>query len=213
MSSPVEVKMFSDDMFGENAFVVFGGQGAECWIVDPGFQTEELFAWVRDNRLSPGLILNTHCHGDHIAGNRLLKTEIPDVPLCVPEAEIDLLGDPTLNLSRPFGLCVTSPSADKTMAPGDSLMLGTSEWRVLDVSGHSPGGVALHCPESKIAIVGDSVFADSIGRFDFPGSDQKRLLNNIRQNLLVLPEDTRLFPGHGPETTVGREARCNPFLQ
>ena len=124
-----------------------------------------------------------------------------------------MLGDPDKNLSTPFGVPMTGPPADELLQPGGELTLGHTVWTVLDTSGHTPGGVSYYCPMEKLVIVGDALFAGSIGRTDIPGADHRQLIDNIQRNLMTLPDDTRAIPGHGPETVIGLERATNPFLQ
>ena len=111
------------------------------------------------------------------------------------------------------GSLSAAPPPDQTVAHGDALALGELEWRVLDVSGHSPAGIAYYCEEAGVALVGDAVFAEGIGRTDFPHSTHERLISNIRENLLTLPEDTVLYPGHGPAATVRQLLQFNLTLR
>ena len=103
--------------------------------------------------------------------------------------------------------------ADETINPGQELTFGQTIWTVLDTAGHTPGGVSYYCPGEKLVIVGDSLFSMSIGRTDLPGSSHTQLIDNIRNNLLTLPDDTRVIPGHGPETSIGIERAMNQYLQ
>jgi len=117
-----------------------------------------------------------------------------------------------LNLSQFIGepVSVTPPSGE--LRNGDALTLGATEWKVLHTPGHSPGSVTLWCPAARTALVGDTLFLDSIGRIDFPGSDADAMRDSLQQVLMKLPDDTRVFPGHGPDTTIGRERRRNPYI-
>ena len=121
--------------------------------------------------------------------------------------------DAEANLSAAFGFDVTACGADDLVRPGRSLVLGDFQWAVLDTSGHTPGGVSYYCSQAGVVIVGDALFAKSIGRTDLPGASASRLIRNIQKNLLSLPDQTRVLPGHGPETTIGAEKRTNPFFQ
>lgn len=157
-------------------------------------------------------ILLTHCHPDHLAGVTPIRAKLPDVPLWAPQDEAHMLTDSSANLSAMIGAPLVLPAADRLLAPGETLTLGALSWQVLDVAGHSPGGLAFYCPDAGVVLSGDSLFASGIGRYDFPGSSGQRLLENIRQNLLTLPADTVVYSGHGPATTIGRERNHNPFL-
>ena len=124
-----------------------------------------------------------------------------------------MLGDANLNLSAAFLMNTTAQTPDQQVRPGDTVSMGEWAWQVLDTSGHTSGGVSYYCAEAGLAIVGDALFAGSIGRSDIPGGDGARLIANIRDHLLCLPDDTRVLPGHGPETDIGTERQTNPFLR
>ena len=196
-----------------NCYVVSIPSSEECWIVDVGFEPEELIDAVRARRLRPSRILLTHSHLDHIAGVRQVRDALGKIPIAIHEVEREHLLDPVLNLSAFVEMPVTAPPADEILRHGQTLSLAGTAWRVLHTPGHSPGGITLHHAASKQALVGDTLFAGSIGRYDFPGSDGPTLLRSIREQLFTLPDETRVLPGHGEETTVGRERRTNPFLR
>lgn len=212
---PLQVETFVDPVFQENALLLWREGGTTCWILDPGFapQPEQIADAVRQRGLSPAAILLTHCHPDHIAGVGALRREFPEAPIVAPDGEEHMLTDPRANMSDLLGMPVTAPPADQLVRPGQTLSLDGLEWQVLDVSGHSPAGVAYHCPEAHVVIGGDALFAGSIGRYDFPGSSRTRLLANIERSLLALPDRTVLYSGHGPATTIGRERAHNLVLR
>lgn len=202
--------------FETNCYVVRPeplARGGPCWIVDAGFEPGALVSLVRDRALRPELLILTHAHGDHIAGVREVLAAYPGLPLLIHEAEAEWLSDPDLNLSAAIGMPVTTPRADRLLKGGDVLELAGSRWRVLHTPGHSPGGITLHNAEDRAALVGDALFAGSVGRTDFPGSDAGTLARSIREKLYTLPDETVAYPGHGPETTIGREKRTNPFVR
>jgi glyoxylase-like metal-dependent hydrolase (beta-lactamase superfamily II) len=201
-------------MFGENTFLLWQQGTPTAWIIDPGLppQAQRVVAAVRTRHLTPAAILLTHCHGDHIAGAQELCEQFHDCRVWAPKDEAHMLGSPTANLSASFGAPVTAPEADRVLSHGESLQLERLEWRVLDVSGHSPGGLAFYCQQAGVVFTGDALFSGSIGRVDFPGSSGERLLQNIARNLLTLPPETVVYSGHGPATTIGDEALDNPFL-
>ncbi len=190
---------------------ILTAEGA-CWIVDPGLSPKPLLRYLDREELAPQRILLTHGHGDHIAGVPAVKEAFPDALVTIPAGDAGMLGDPMLNLSAPFGFELTVAPADETINPGDELAMGPVTWRVLDTAGHTPGGASYYCAAAEVVIVGDSLFAESIGRTDIPGASDLQLLGNIRDNLFTLPGDTRVLPGHGPTTTIDHERKFNPFL-
>ncbi len=202
--------------FETNCYVVRperAGRGDPCWIVDAGFDPGELIALARERDLRPELLILTHAHGDHIAGVRDVLAVWPGLPILIHEAEREWLTDAELNLSLAIGMPVTAPGPDRVLREGDVLTLAGSEWKVLHTPGHSPGGITLYNAADGVALVGDALFAGSVGRTDFPGSDPRTLARSIREKLYALPEETVAYPGHGPSTTIGVEKRTNPFVR
>jgi len=196
--------------FQTNCYIL--RSGPSCVIVDPAAPAEALIQMLDSQGAQPDKIWLTHGHGDHISGIAALKECFPDVIVCCPVGDAHMLSDPRANLSSMFGLEVRAPRAEQLLEPGTAVMVGPTSWQVLDTSGHSPGGVSFYCQAENLVITGDALFAGSIGRTDIPGADTARLLRNIQEQLLVLPDETRVLPGHGPDTTMGREKRANPFL-
>ena len=212
----LNVEVFVEPSFEENGYLVWRESHPECWVIDPGFppqQTKQFAAAVQQRKLTPGAILITHAHVDHIAGISELRSLVGDVPIVCPRGEEHMLTSPDGNLSADLGLAVTAPPPEQLVGHGDALRLGELDWRVLDVSGHSPAGVAYYCADAGVAFVGDALFADSIGRYDFPNSSRKRLLANIREHLLSLPGETVIYSGHGPEATIERIQEHNQVLR
>lgn len=186
-----------------------------CWVVDPGEGASEvLLPIIRAERLSVQAILCTHAHHDHIAGLESLRTALGEPPLYGHPAEQRWYGDPSLNLSAYLDGPMSSARApERSLEEGDELELGPTRWTVMHVPGHSPGSVALVCAAANVAIVGDTLFAGSIGRSDLPGADPASLAASLSRMLRDLPDTTTVHPGHGPSTTIGSERRSNPFLQ
>ena len=201
-------------MFQENGLLLWPADGTDCWIVDPGFppQTDAIVQAIGEHGLTPRAVLLTHCHVDHIAGVADMRKAFADTPLWCSRDESHMLGRPDANLSSFMGFSIKLAPAERLLSPGETLKLGELSWTVLDVAGHSPGGLAYCCEAAGVVITGDALFSGSIGRTDFPGSSTERLLRNIHENLLTLPDETVVYSGHGPTTTIGVERVDNPFL-
>jgi hydroxyacylglutathione hydrolase len=212
----VHVETFPLGPFETNCYLVYespASPGAPCWIVDASFEPGEMIERVRALGLRPEKLILTHAHVDHIAGVDEVRRAFPDLPVLIHAAERDWLTDPFKNLSQMMGMPVTAAGFAGTLAEGDELALGASSWKVLHTPGHSPGGVTLYNARDQVALAGDALFAGSIGRTDFPGSSAGELARSIREKLYTLPDHTRVYPGHGPATTTGREAATNPFVR
>ena len=201
--------------FGENTYIARLQGRTDCLVVDPGLEPETIINSLDSLDLEPAAILNTHGHGDHIGGNAALKHRWPDVPLVIGAAEAEKLTNATLNLSATMGSPILSPPADVTVDDGDTYSAAGFQLQVKAVPGHSRGHVIYVWDDRQppIAFVGDVIFAGGIGRSDFPDGDFRQLEAGIRNQIYTLPDDTILLSGHGPETTVGREKRSNPFVR
>ncbi len=189
------------------------GGTTPAWVVDIGMWSKPLVEFLQGKKLAPERILLTHGHGDHIGGVEYVKKTYPAAEICCPAADAEMLTSPELNLSATFLMGISAPPADVLINPGDELKLGEFVWQVLDTAGHTAGGVSFYCEQASVVITGDALFAGSIGRSDIPGGDGLLLVDNIRKNLLTLPDDTRVYPGHGPATTIAAERKNNPFLR
>lgn len=186
--------------------------GRACWLVDVGMWPKPLVEYLRREGLQPRKLLLTHGHGDHIGGVEYVLNHYPDVELLCPAGDAEMLPSPEKNLSATFLMGVRAPEPTALLNPGDELAMDEWTWSVLDTSGHTPGGVSYYCPPAGVVVTGDALFRGSIGRTDIPDGDGERLIDNIRENLLTLPGQTRVLPGHGSETTIAAETQGNPFL-
>ena len=209
------VKAFTFSPVQENTYVLYNEQ-KQAFIIDPGCyfeeEREELARFLQQNKLIPVKLLNTHCHLDHVFGNKWIY-ETYGLELHLHPNE-----KPVLDRAPVSGLMWNLPF-DNYNGPlhwlneGDIILLGTDELQVLFAPGHAPGHVCFYCKAQAFVIGGDVLFRQSIGRTDLPGGDHEQLLNSIRTQLFVLPDDTTVYSGHGPATTIGYEKRNNPFLQ
>jgi glyoxylase-like metal-dependent hydrolase (beta-lactamase superfamily II) len=200
--------------FGENTYLAHFAGRNDCLVVDPGFEPQAIVDYLAQHALTPAAIVCTHGHSDHIAGNRALKQRWPACPLVIGALDAEKLINAELNLSAAFGLAITSPPADRTLREGERFTAAGIELEVLETPGHSVGHIVLLSKQAAPWRVfgGDVLFAGSIGRTDFPDGSFEVLRAAIHAKLFTLPDDTIVYPGHGPETTVGREKQANPFV-
>ncbi len=213
LNGNVNIETFCLGAWQTNCYVVSMRGHDRCWIVDAGYEAEPMVESIRRRGLSPTRLILTHAHLDHIAGIDTVRHIWPNLPITIHETEADFLGDPQQNLSVMVGELIHAPAADEFIAHGQSLTLGDATFEVRHTPGHSPGGITLYEPREEVAIVGDTLFAGSIGRHDFPHSDGPTLMRSIHEQLLTLPDATRILPGHGPATTIRDERMRNPYLR
>jgi glyoxylase-like metal-dependent hydrolase (beta-lactamase superfamily II) len=211
---PVQIVAIESQPFAENSYLVWQEGGKDAFVIDPGFEPDLILEALADRGLTLTAIVCTHGHCDHIAGNASLKGAYPSVPIVIGTGDAAMLTDPALNLSAFFGSEVISPVADRTVNEGERLALAGIEMDVFDVPGHSPGHVVyvLRGTNPTLVLGGDVLFRGGVGRTDFPGGSFEQLKQNIRRVLWPLPDDTVVYPGHGPVTKTGHEKRTNPFL-
>ncbi len=210
----IKVHCFTFNPFQENTYILINGD-RDCIIVDPGCSTsieqDQLSSYIAEEKLTPKRLINTHCHIDHVFGNRFIS-DMYDLDLEIHEKDL-----PTLmgadSSSRLFNIAYdVSPEPEKFLSEGDIIEFGDSKLKVLFVPGHAPGHIALVSEEQKFLIGGDVLFQGSIGRTDLPGGDYETLLASIQSKVLTLTDEYQVFPGHGSPTTVGDERESNPFL-
>jgi hydroxyacylglutathione hydrolase len=209
------VTSFTFNPVQENTYVVYNETG-ECCIVDPGCyfgnERNELKEFIQTSGLTPKYLLNTHCHLDHVFGNKFIH-DTWGLTLHLHEKEKPLLEyAPTFAIS--WGLPFDNYKGDLIiLREGDTIALGNDVLQVLFTPGHSPGHICFYSKEQQIVLAGDVLFHESIGRTDLPGGNFDTLISSIRHQLFVLPDDTVVYPGHGPQTTIGHEKIHNPFLK
>ncbi len=198
--------------FETNAYILRpSDKPGPCVVIDPGPESEALMDVLRFGGLKPAAVILTHGHVDHIAGVSEMDKAFPGIPLYIHRLDLPMLTDPVKNLSAFLGApCEVSRSA-VPVEDGGSIEEGGLRLKVIHTPGHTPGGMSLYHEIDGVLFTGDALFQGSIGRTDFPGGRHAELVTGIRKRLLVLPEETRVFPGHGPETSIGLEKRHNPF--
>jgi hydroxyacylglutathione hydrolase len=206
----VDVRTFTGGGFGQNAYLTVCGRAVAA--IDPGAAAARMAEAIRSEGLDLAAIVLTHAHVDHIEGVHEIHAPWPDAPIWIhPDALPMYRALP--HQAAAFGLRVaTQPEPTHRLAHGQRLEIGDCALDVRDAPGHAPGHVILVAPDMSFAIVGDVVFQGSIGRTDLPGGDFHRLMRSIREQVLTLPDETVLYSGHGPPTTVGDERIGNPFL-
>ncbi|MBN2182036.1 MAG: MBL fold metallo-hydrolase [Sedimentisphaerales bacterium] len=196
-----------------NCYLVCAGQDtSDCLIIDPGFDCEPLVDYLIEKKLNPVAIILTHGHIDHIAGVNILRESFPDVKVYIHTLDAEMLEEPLSNLSLMTGAAFTTAPADFTVEASEEIDLAGIKLLVLHTPGHTPGGISLYSAEQGVVFSGDALFADSVGRTDFPGGSMKQLVAGIKEKLFSLPEQTKVCPGHGPETTIAREKKYNQYL-
>jgi len=216
MSTPVpqlHLERFTLGPYQTNCYLLYGAGEKDCWIVDASFGPGPIAARIKSLGLTPRAIVLTHAHIDHIAGIADLVREFKSLPVWIHEAEREWLGDSELNLSIFSGVPVTAPGPDRLLKHGETLQLAGRDWQVRHTPGHSPGSISLISQAEHVAIVGDALFAGSVGRTDFPGCSMTQLTKSIRTQLFTLPPDTVFHPGHGESGEIGIEMRTNPYVR
>lgn len=194
-----------------NCYVVGDEVTAEGIVIDPGGDAPLILDAVRRLRLKIKLVVNTHGHFDHIMANREV-VEGTAASLAIHPDDAAMLTNPLRSFSFFAGSFRPGPAATVSLTEGSAVELGAIKLQVLHTPGHSPGSISLWCPEQRVVFSGDALFYMGIGRTDFPGGSMRILLQSIRDKLFTLPDDTVVYPGHGPQTTIGFERRHNPFL-
>ena len=210
----LQIKSFEFSPIQENTYILHN-EFKDCLIIDPGCyyddEKDELLNYIVKMDFKPRMLLNTHCHLDHVFGNKFVAEKF-GLRLQLHKNE-----KLVLDFAPKSGLMYNLPFDNYTgefiyLKEGDTVMLGEDELTVIEAPGHSPGHICFYCAKQHFIISGDVLFNRSIGRTDLPGGDHETLLKNIREKLFVLPDETKVYSGHGPMTTIGEEKKYNPFL-
>lgn len=209
-----QIKVFTFNPVQENTYLLYNEQ-SECIIIDPGCyfddEKDQLKSFINLNKLQPKLLLNTHCHLDHVFGNKFVSEEYKLT------LKTHSLEKQVLELAPASGLMFNLPFDNYQgeviyLEEGDVISLGDDQLEVIHAPGHSPGSICFYCAKQKFIIGGDVLFQNSIGRTDLPYGSHEDLIRNIKEKLFKLPGDVKVYSGHGPATTIGEEINGNPYL-
>ncbi len=212
----MQTKTFYVNDLRECCYIAYDHTG-ECVIIDPGLDTaseqQRVVDFIESNNLKPVKLLCTHGHFDHVMGNAFV-TRTWHVPTYIHPLDKGQL-ERAQQYCQMFGYNIEQPPTDNIVEveDGQRLNFGNTELRVIHTPGHTRGGVCYYCSEDEILFSGDTLFAGSIGRTDLPGGDYDQIMESLLHKIATLPPDTRVFPGHGPETTIASEVTTNPFLR
>jgi len=209
----LKIKSFEFSPIQENTYILYN-EFNECIIIDPGCyydsEKEVLANFIEKTELKPKMLLNTHCHLDHVFGNKFVAEKY-GLTLQLHEKEVQVL-----QFAPASGLMYNMPFDNYVgsyifLKPGAALKLGADELEILFTPGHSPASISFYCQKEGFVIAGDVLFKQSIGRTDLPGGDFDTLINSIKTQLFILPDETKVYSGHGPATTIGDEKKFNPY--
>ncbi|MEO8146539.1 MAG: MBL fold metallo-hydrolase [Bacteroidia bacterium] len=210
----MELEIFTFNPFEENTYVLYD-ETQQCIIIDPGCydadERNELTNFIESKNLKPAALLNTHCHIDHVLGNKFVADQYK-LMLQIPDGELETLHATTLYGPTMGIYMVASPEPSHLLKDHELIKFGNTQLQCISAPGHSPASICFYNENDKILIGGDVLFYRSIGRTDLPGGNHAQLLASIRTRLFVLPDNVKVFPGHGLETSIGAEKKQNPFV-
>lgn len=211
----MNIEKFVFNPFQVNCYIVYDDTG-DCLIIDASCndktEKEKLVLFISERDLNPVMILNTHGHVDHLSGNTFLAEKY-SIPLAIHRDDLFLVRN-AVQQGLIFGFDIDEPPDPSVfLQEGEDVYFGNSGLNVFHAPGHSPGSVVFYSLEGKFLITGDVLFAGSIGRTDLPGGNYNVLMKSIKEKIILLPDDTLIYPGHGPASTIGNEKLNNPFLK
>lgn len=199
------IKKFVVGSLGTNCYVLYDRQTKQGILIDPGFYDPDITQFLQENEVTLKAIVDTHGHLDHILGNSAFGVQV-----LIHEADGFCLEDPARNLSRMMSQEIPKVSDIKFINDGDTVSFGGITMDVIHTPGHTPGSISLKYDD--VLFSGDTLFFEGIGRTDLPGGDHNAIIESIKNKLFILPDNFRVFPGHGPETTIGHEKKNNPWI-
>lgn len=203
------IKELAVGMLMANCIILGCEETREAAVIDPGDETERILLSLADSKLKLKYIINTHGHFDHVGGNKEMK-EATGADILIHFLDAPMLSQLSSDATLLGFSAENSPPPDRTLEDSDTISFGEISLKVIHTPGHSPGGISLYI-DNKV-FVGDTLFSGSIGRSDLPGGDFNTLISSIKNRLFDLGDDVKVFPGHGPNTTIGREKHSNPFV-
>jgi hydroxyacylglutathione hydrolase len=209
----LQLKIFVFNPFYENTYVLYD-ETSECIIIDPGCfindEQQELAGFIAQEGLKPVRLINTHCHLDHVLGNNFVSSQW-NLGLEIPANEQTVLDRYELSCQL-YGIPGDiQPPVARHIEESETIRFGNTVLEIISAPGHSPGHFCFYHSPSHTLIGGDVLFRESVGRTDLPGGNTAQLLKSIREKLFILPDNTEVYPGHGPSTTIGHEKAHNPF--
>lgn len=211
----IHIKSFTCNPYQENTYLLYDDKG-NCAVIDPGMYGSEeeqmVSSFIAENNLTPTLLLNTHCHVDHVLGNKYIADTYNLLPL-FHEGELPLLIE-VQSYAPQMGIQYNvSPIGEEFLPNTGKIMLGDQPLQLIFAPGHSPAHLCFYNAEQGFLIGGDVLFKGSVGRTDLPGGNHELLMESIRTTIYALPDETVVYPGHGPTTTIGFEKKNNPFVR
>ena len=210
----MRLKAFVNNPYQENTYILYT-KGGECAIIDPGMYTaaeqNAVVDFIKENKLCPTILLNTHCHIDHVLGNKFIFDQYALKPQFNKGELVVLQAVPAYAPQQGFNYQL-SPEPEVFLPETGEIFLGDEPLELIFVPGHSPAHLCFYSKADQFVVGGDALFRNSIGRTDLPGGNHEQLLKNIKEKLFTLPGDVEVYPGHGAHTTIGFEKANNPFF-
>jgi len=210
----MKLECLTSGLYETNSYILReNSDSSDCIVIDTSLDSFSLTDYLVKMRCEPKAVILTHGHADHIAGLVEMKKKWAGLKVYISEADAEMLTDANMNLSLLTGSGILACPADIVVREGDIIEEAGIKLEVIETPGHSPGGICLYCRREKILFSGDTLFDGSVGRTDFPGGDAAKLIKSIKEKLFILADETVVYSGHGPRTTIGREKKYNPFLK